>query len=139
MTNKHTSYGVIPICVNKEGTKEYLLLQSHGGYWGFPKGGPEAGEVPKDTAIREIFEETGITVKESQLTSSIKYCYEQPIEGLNQTKCVVLYPVRLVVKNVSIQQKEIAESRWVSCEEAISLINLPSIAEPLKQVESMSI
>ena len=139
MSTKHTSYGVVPIRINTEGNKEYLLLQNHGGYWGFPKGKPEEGETPKDTALREIFEETGIVVKESQLANSIQYCYEQSIDDLNQTKCIVLYPVYMDVKNISIQDKEIAASCWVTYEGAIALINLPSIVKPLQQVESMNI
>ena len=41
----------------------YLLLKQHQGHWGFPKGHFEGEETEKETAVREIFEETGLNVK----------------------------------------------------------------------------
>jgi len=40
---------------------EYLLLHYGAGHWDFAKGNIEAGETERQTAIREIREETGIT------------------------------------------------------------------------------
>lgn len=57
------SYGIIPVFISESGAKEYLILQNHKGFWGFPKGHHEGNESPEDTAIRETYEETGITVK----------------------------------------------------------------------------
>ena len=37
-----------------------LLIKHNGGHISFPKGHVEDGETPKETAIRETFEETGI-------------------------------------------------------------------------------
>ena len=41
-----------------------LLLIKHkkGGHWSFPKGHVEAGESERETAMREILEETGVHV-----------------------------------------------------------------------------
>ena len=41
---------------------KYVLVWEHGGYWVFPKGHVEAGETEQATALREIKEETGLTV-----------------------------------------------------------------------------
>ena len=44
----------------------FILLVKHknGHYWGFPKGKAESGEVPHETAKRELREETGLEIKE---------------------------------------------------------------------------
>ncbi|MFA6214081.1 MAG: bis(5'-nucleosyl)-tetraphosphatase [Candidatus Micrarchaeia archaeon] len=42
------------------GKRLYLLLHYAGGHWDFPKGHVEQGEEEKQTALREIREETGI-------------------------------------------------------------------------------
>jgi len=38
----------------------YLLLHHTAGHWDFPKGTMEAGETKKETATRELYEETGL-------------------------------------------------------------------------------
>lgn len=43
---------------------QYLLLFGGKIGWGFPKGHIDGDETPKETAIREIEEETGIIIKE---------------------------------------------------------------------------
>lgn len=44
-----------------------LLVQSRGNLWGFPKGSLLPQEDVKDGAIREVFEETGLTISKEQL------------------------------------------------------------------------
>jgi 8-oxo-dGTP pyrophosphatase MutT (NUDIX family) len=46
---------------DKKGILRFLLVQGHGDYWGFPKGHKEKGETHKETAERELMEETQIT------------------------------------------------------------------------------
>lgn len=45
------------------GVINYVIIQSKEGICGFPKGHTEAGETEEETALREIFEETGLRVK----------------------------------------------------------------------------
>ena len=44
-----------------------LLLKRHNGIWESPGGGVEFGENPKDAAIRETKEETGLRAKDAKL------------------------------------------------------------------------
>lgn len=39
-----------------------LLVRSRGGFWSTPGGHLDFGESPEDCAVRETFEETGVTV-----------------------------------------------------------------------------
>lgn len=46
----------------KDNHPEYLVLHYNpGGHWDFPKGKMEQGETKKETALRELHEETGLT------------------------------------------------------------------------------
>lgn len=134
-----TSYGIIPVYKTDNSSKLYLVLQNHGGFWSFPKGQPEGKETPKESAIREAFEETGIVLSEPELGESVHYEYVQPIEGIMQTKRIVLFPVLIKSKNVTMQALEITHHDWVPFDKVISLIGLDSIKEPLYQVESSSL
>jgi bis(5'-nucleosidyl)-tetraphosphatase len=134
---KHISYGVIPIFKDEEGY-QYLLLQNQGGYWGFPKGHVEAGESPKETAVREAYEETGIKVNINDLAFSVSYSYEQPIDNKMQTKQIVLFPAVVASQKVAIQNSEIRSHEWVTYDKAISLVDLPDFAQALREVENHS-
>jgi len=41
----------------------YVIIRSKEGYYGFPKGHTEPGESEEETALREIREETGLSVR----------------------------------------------------------------------------
>jgi len=134
-TVTYISYGVMPIFQNDDGSREYLLLESNDGFWGFPKGTPENGENPKTTASREAFEEAGLRLKPEHLSFSVHYSYQQPVKGVVSTKKVVLFPVWVPEKKVSLQPSEIKSHRWALYEEAIQLVNLQDLPQCLKQVE----
>lgn len=57
--NNFTGAGVI-ICT-RDG--KVLILKKHNGIWGLPGGKPMGDETPRETALRETEEETGIIVK----------------------------------------------------------------------------
>lgn len=55
--------------IKKEHDKEHLLMAHSTGntFWDVPKGGAELNETPVESAIREVFEETGVVINESDL------------------------------------------------------------------------
>lgn len=52
-------------------TNKILLVQSRGQLWGPPKGTIQNDENPLECAIREVKEETGITIEEDVLQGSV--------------------------------------------------------------------
>lgn len=57
------SCGVLPYR-EENGVREYLLVyESYSQCWSIPKGHMEAGETETETALRELFEETGLTAR----------------------------------------------------------------------------
>lgn len=51
--------------------KKILLVQSNNNLWGPPKGTLNYNETVKDCALREVYEETGITVLPEKFTKAI--------------------------------------------------------------------
>ena len=50
------------VFTQESGGIKYVIIQSKEGFFGFPKGHVEDGETEAETALREIKEETGLTV-----------------------------------------------------------------------------
>lgn len=64
MAARSTSYGVIVF--NEQG--QVLLAHATGSrWWDLPKGGAEAGETPRQAALREVREETGLVLEADAL------------------------------------------------------------------------
>jgi bis(5'-nucleosidyl)-tetraphosphatase len=53
--------GIIVYRVTELGIVYLLIRYSHAGHWDFAKGKIEQGETDKQAALRELYEETGIT------------------------------------------------------------------------------
>lgn len=56
--------------------KKVLLLRKINGDWVLPKGKIEAGETPDQTAVREVFEETGIHAEISTFLGETAYQFK---------------------------------------------------------------
>lgn len=95
--------------------KQFLLLKcpendSHIAYWQPVTGGIESGENVKEACIREIREETGLSVTESEIVKLIdRFRVYKDEKELNKT--IFLYKTetpRIVISD------EHVDSRWVS-------------------------
>ena len=51
------------VFTKENGILQYVIIQAKNGTYGFPKGHLEGNETEKETALREIKEETGLCVK----------------------------------------------------------------------------
>jgi 8-oxo-dGTP pyrophosphatase MutT (NUDIX family) len=113
---KEQSFGIIPLRY-RESDWEVLLIQHSAGHWSFPKGHAEKGELPQETASRELTEETGLCIKKllSIVPFTEKYSFHSG--GVYIEKEVLYFPA-LVQGTVLIQADEIKSSAWVALPEA---------------------
>lgn len=106
------SCGVLP-WREENGRKEYLIVfEQFSQCWSLPKGHMEAGETEAETALRELFEETGLT---AQLDTGKSATIEYPISPIGK-KQVVFFPGR-VSGTPKTRPGEIERFKWVTAEQ----------------------
>ena len=109
-----------------------LLLRYPQGHWGFPKGHVEDSDTSlRDTAIRELKEETGITDAKvigtwSQIT---QYTYSR--RGVEQIKQVHWFPATTETFDVEISHEH-RDHMWLEIDEAMEWITFPDEKEVLE-------
>lgn len=128
------SCGGVPVYIAKSEEPLYLLVQHFGPfkYWAFPKGRQREGETYKETAIREIREETGqnnFKIIKRLISDSIYF----PKRG-NKTivKKVVFFLVRFFSKDIKLSPEHI-NWHWANFEDAISLLTFEDYQRVLKE------
>jgi 8-oxo-dGTP pyrophosphatase MutT (NUDIX family) len=110
------SYGIIPVR-KTEGGLEMLVIHMYGSaggtHWTFPKGRPEVGETPIESALRECKEEVGITPSEVWEDSPIVESYTFVHNDVQIEKTVTFFIGVVEDAAVIIQPEEIKEASWV--------------------------
>jgi len=115
------SFGTIP--VKKEKTQVYFLLVHHkkGKHWGFPKGHRELDETPKQTALRELKEETNLNLSKYLHQNSLIESYTFQRDGQMIEKTVEYFLIE-ASGSIQIEEDEILSARWFLKQEAKEII-----------------
>lgn len=115
------------------GNVEYLLIKNRkGNNWGFPKGHMEVHEDERQTAVREVREETGLNI--------------EPLEGFRTiseyhpkgriTKQVIFFVAEMTVENIVIQKSEIERFIWADYGLAVKTFRFNNDKKVLAQARS---
>ena len=111
---KEIAYG--GVIANDQG--KILLKEPKGHYyvyvWTFPKGRQSPGETPEETALREVFEETGI---KTEIKGHLPGVYEG---GTTET----IFFLMSLIEDTGKFDGETQSIRWVTPEEAKDLISM---------------
>lgn len=117
-------------CVIIENGKILLIKSNRKGVWGFPKGHVENGETEKQTALREVKEETNLDV---EITSDKRYTQKYMVYK-DTEKEVVYFIAKLINGDEKPQLEEIEEIKWMTYEEAMKKITFKNTKEILERV-----
>jgi len=117
---KEVSAGII-LYNDLNGRKEFLVLKYPGGHWDFVKGKIENSEEPKQTAIRETQEETGIVDVEfiDGFYEEISYTFYVKNEEIG--KKVIFYLGKTKSTDVLLSHEHI-DFVWLDFDDAIEKI-----------------
>jgi 8-oxo-dGTP pyrophosphatase MutT (NUDIX family) len=111
----------------------YLLIRDSYQNWGFPKGHIERGEKPQDTAVREVGEETGLgDLGVRGEIETIDWYFK--FRGRLVHKVCHFFLMESSQARTCPQRAEgISACKWVSFDEAQSVISYGNAREVLKQ------
>jgi 8-oxo-dGTP diphosphatase len=102
------------------GQKKLAVVHRHKHQdWSLPKGKVDKKETWKQTALREVLEETGYEARIKKYAGSISYL----LEGV--PKVVLFWHMKIISEKKSKMNGEVDEVRWVTIEEAESLLDYP--------------
>ena len=119
-----------------EGSRRYLLLQhTNGAHWSFPKGTIEDGETFKDTALRELFEETGISQVEiiDGFREIEQYSFVSNGEPVD--KEVIYFLARTKQKSVKLSWEHL-QYRWFPFPKALEQLTFDTLKNLLRKAEA---
>jgi bis(5'-nucleosidyl)-tetraphosphatase len=129
------SFGIIPL--QKQSSKWHVFVIKHtSGHWAFPKGHKENIENPLQTAKRELFEETGLTVNKllSDETLTSSYFFLKKNQRVEKT---VTYFIAEVEGTISLDRKEVVEGKWLEFSKAINLLTYQESKNILNKVNHL--
>ena len=93
-----------------------FLLMRHADRWDLPKGHVDAGESDLQCAMRELYEETGITARDIQLDDRFEFVTEYTIHEKRYPDRLVHKTLRIflgwLARNVEIQSSEHLGFEW---------------------------
>jgi 8-oxo-dGTP pyrophosphatase MutT (NUDIX family) len=113
----------------------YLLLHYEAGHWDFVKGNVEPNEAEKETVVRELREETGITDAKflEGFKEHIEYYYRR--QGDTVHKEVVFFLMETSTENITISFEHIG-SVWLDYKGAMEKLTFKNAKDVLKKADA---
>lgn len=114
----------------KENGPKFLLIKNMAmrdpsqSYWGFPKGHLDKSESSKEAAIREVKEEVGLEVEVVDKIGQSSYMFQA--NGEKIFKIVTMFLMKAKKEELTIQDLEIQEAKWVDSKEALNILSFPN-------------
>lgn len=132
-TKTDISYGVVPIRRVENGWEVFLINQyskiGNNTYWVLPKGHAEAGETPKETALRELKEETGMTPETLLAVPTFDLRYTFEFNGDQIQKTVMFFIGIITDCQVTLDPKEVKDAGWFSFAGALDRLDYKDTKE----------
>jgi 8-oxo-dGTP pyrophosphatase MutT (NUDIX family) len=138
---KQVSSGGVAYRTGEAGPEVALVYVRFGGKerWQLPKGIVDEGETPQETARREVREEAGIEAELLAPIDVIEYWYvgSSRKRRVRFHKFVHFFLFRYVSGDVNNHDREVIETRWVSIDEAESMLAFKNEREMVSRAREM--
>jgi 8-oxo-dGTP diphosphatase len=131
-----SSGGVI---FRREGSNAEIALVAvkEGRVWSLPKGVVEKGEEPSQTAVREVWEETGLSGRIVKKIGDISYWYYIKDNNTKCRKTVHFYLLEYVSGTTSDHNREVDAAEWVPIDDALNRVSYKGDREIVQKAKEM--
>jgi 8-oxo-dGTP diphosphatase len=102
---------------SNEGRKIVILHRPKYDDWTLPKGKREPGEAWHETALREVYEETGCRARIDTFAGGVIYIVN------NVPKVVLFWSMSIIRNDRFIPNKEIDKCKWVLPKDAMTILS----------------
>jgi 8-oxo-dGTP pyrophosphatase MutT (NUDIX family) len=114
-----------------------FLLLKYPTYWGFSKGIIEKGEEPEQTAIRELEEETGISVDKIEIIPGFTFIqnwmYRFKGELIKKKATYMLVETSKETSKKVVLSSEHEDFQWLDYEDSLKIMKVKNNKEMLKE------
>ena len=131
---REKSCGVVVVLTSTE--PKYLLLHYEAGHWDFVKGNVELNESEKDTAIRELQEETGIVDIRffEGFREKIEYFYRR--QGATIHKEVVFFLAETHTEKVTLSFEHVGYA-WLNYQNSLEKLTFQNAKDVLQKAHKL--
>lgn len=136
MIEQEQSFGIIPLRRTGKEWEVLLILHLHGNHWSFPKGKMDPGESPKEGAVRELLEETGLEIDQFLSETPLVEEYSFSRRGKRVIKRVTYYAA-LVKGELRLQPEEIRQAKWLNIQTASDYLTFKEAKNICEQVKKL--
>jgi bis(5'-nucleosidyl)-tetraphosphatase len=104
--------------------KHVLLVATHRGHWGFPKGKREHGETFEDCAYRELQEETGLRRDQINPLNMNNIHFDEITDKGRLAVKLYLATTKTMIQPKVNDVQELAEAKWMKINDALNALTL---------------
>jgi 8-oxo-dGTP pyrophosphatase MutT (NUDIX family) len=133
---KRVQYAALPYRLSGRSRTEVMLVTSRETQrWIIPKGWPQRGRAPHDSAAREAFEEAGITGAVGRRSVG-SFPYEKRLKNGGVVLCEVrVFPLKVTHQSKQWPEKEQRDFKWVSIKEAAETVEEPMLSKIIRRLD----
>jgi 8-oxo-dGTP pyrophosphatase MutT (NUDIX family) len=134
-----TSAGGVAFRIDDGGLRIAIIQMLPELRWQLPKGIIDPGETPEIAALREVREEAGIECELLEPIERIEYWFSADRAGVwtRIHKYVHFFLLRYIDGDVADHDHEVAEARWVTVEEASTMLAFEAERAVVRQAIEM--
>ena len=127
-------YGIIPLRKREDILELFVIRNLNGKWWGLPKGHPNEGESERETASRELKEETNLEIKEWLDIQPIDEFYSYTENGQEVEK-KVRYFFAITSGSAKLDSSELMDGVWAKLDLAEEIMTYPEGKELIRRAK----